>query len=372
MRNKDHKQQEVPIILIVDDMPDNLRILGELLKDNGYKVRPVPNGKLALQVTEKEKPDLILLDIMMPDMDGFEVCRRLKASKNLSEIPVIFISALNDTKNIVKAFNAGGIDYISKPFQAEEVTARVATHLEVCWQKNELQRLNAEKDKFFSIIAHDLRNPFGGFMALTQMLVDDEIDFAPEELKAMLLELSLSAANIYELLNDLLEWSQVQRGNIDYNPQLLEAKIFMSESLRVVKDMAAKKQIVIKLNLPDEHQLYGDLNMLQTVVRNLVSNAIKFTPHGGEININSHINHNEVTVSINDNGIGMAPDIVNNLFVNDSRTRRPGTEGEPSSGLGLMLCKEFIEKHNGKIWVESIEGKGSSFSFSLPFLTDLP
>ena len=183
MRNENESRNHVPVILIVDDIPDNLKVLGELLKNNGYKVRPVPNGKMALQVAEKEKPDLILLDIMMPDMDGFEVCRRLKENEYLNDIPIIFISALNDTKNIIKAFTSGGIDYITKPFQAEEVSARVATHLKICWQKNELHRLNIEKDKFFSILAHDLRNPFGGFMKLTEMMVDDALFFSPEQQK---------------------------------------------------------------------------------------------------------------------------------------------------------------------------------------------
>ena len=166
-------------ILIIDDFPANLRILDEILTSEGYKVRPVLNGINALQSAEIEKPDLVLLDIMMPEIDGFEVCRQFKANPNLVDVPIIFISALNNASGIARAFTEGGIDYITKPFQAEEVKARVFSHLKFCRQQKELQdqksellELNAMKDKFFSIIAHDLRGPLGGIMGITEMMAD--------------------------------------------------------------------------------------------------------------------------------------------------------------------------------------------------------
>jgi len=170
MSNDYVSSQNIPNILIVDDVPANLILLGHILKNLGYKVRPVPNGMLALKVAEKEKPDLILLDVMMPDMDGFEVCRRLKEDQNLSDVPIIFISALSDTNDIIKALTCGGADYIAKPFHAEEVKARVATHLKLYQQSKELQKINAEKDKFFSIIAHD-PNLFRLFENLLQKII---------------------------------------------------------------------------------------------------------------------------------------------------------------------------------------------------------
>ena len=173
MDNNNYLLNNTPNILIVDDVPANLKVLGDMLKSEGYKVRPVLSGMQAIQVAEKEKPDIILLDVMMPDMNGYEVCKLLKENKNLCDIPVIFISALSDTADIVKALNSGGVDYISKPFQGEEVRARVATHIKLYLQNKELQKLNAEKNKFFSIIAHDLRGPLGGLMGLAEIISDE-------------------------------------------------------------------------------------------------------------------------------------------------------------------------------------------------------
>ncbi|MEI6577748.1 MAG: response regulator, partial [Bacteroidota bacterium] len=175
-------------ILIVDDIGDNLKLLDEILRPEGYKTRLVPNGPLAIKAAEKEKPDLILLDIMMPEMDGFEVCRSLKENPALKDIPIIFISASGDTNDIVTALNIGGVDYINKPFQAEDVKARVLTHLKLCRQNIELRELNATKNKFFSIIAHDLRSPFNGFLGLTRLMVEDLESLSGEDIK----ELSLS------------------------------------------------------------------------------------------------------------------------------------------------------------------------------------
>ena len=366
MKNDNVPSQNISKILIVDDIPVNLKVLGDILKSEGYKVRPVPNGILALQVAEKEKPDLMLLDIMMPDMDGYEVCRRFKESQYLNDVPIIFISALNDTNDIVKALLSGGSDYITKPFRAEEVKARVATHLKIYQQSKELQELNATKDKFFSIIAHDLRGPLGGLMGLTEIMADESQQFLPHEKSALMLDLSHSARNIFNLLENLLEWSRMQRGQTALKPEMLGLRDVISECTKIVAESAKNKAIEIVLDSPPELQVYADTNMLQTVIRNLVSNAIKFSPKGSKVTILAvPKENNTVEISVKDSGIGMNNKILDNLFRLDINCGRFGTEGEPSTGLGLLLCKEFVEKHDGKIWVESEEGKGSTFYFTL-------
>ncbi|MEI6435260.1 MAG: hybrid sensor histidine kinase/response regulator [Bacteroidota bacterium] len=366
MINDNAVSQNIFKILIVDDIAANLNVLGNILKNDGYNVRPVPSGMLALQVAEKEKPDLVLLDIMMPDMDGYEVCRRFKENPNLNDVPIIFISALNDTNDIVTALTSGGADYITKPFRAEEVKARVATHLKIYQQSKELQELNATKDKFFSIIAHDLRGPLGGLMGLTELMAEDSQDFSPLEKNDLMLELSHSARNIFNLLENLLEWSRMQRGQTAFKPSLLSLSEVVNECTKIVAESARNKTIEIVLNIPPQQEVFADTNMLQTVIRNLISNAIKFTPKDGKVIISSvAAENNAVVIAVKDIGIGMSNKILTNLFRLDINCGRSGTEGEPSTGLGLLLCKEFVEKHGGKIWVESEEGKGSIFYFTL-------
>jgi signal transduction histidine kinase len=304
---------------------------------------------------------------MMPNMDGYEVCRQLKNNQELKDIPIIFISALNDSGNIVKALTSGGVDYINKPFQAQEVLARVQTHLKLRAQSKELQELNATKDRFFSIIAHDLRGPLGGFMGLTEMMADENQYFADSEKKEMMSDLSHSARNTFNLLENLLEWSQMDRGFTEFKPKKLYLLDVVTECINIVAGPAKGKMIGLIAQITNEPLVFADKNMLQTVIRNLLSNAIKFTPKGGEVTISAKTGENNRTViSVKDTGIGMKEELRNNLFRIDANTKRPGTEGEQSTGLGLLLCKEFVEKHGGEIWVESVQNQGSVFSFTVP------
>ena len=367
MKNDTVSDQKIPDILVVDDIPLNLVILSEILKSEGYKVRPVPDGMLALQAAEREKPDLILLDIMMPDMDGYEVCRRLKENQNLSDIPVIFISALNDTNNIVKGLAAGSVDYITKPFQAEEVKARVATHLKIYRQSKELIELNATKDKFFSIIAHDLRSPFNGFLGLTQIMVEDLPNLTLEEIQQIALNMRISATNLFRLLENLLLWARMQNGKMPFDPEVIELRQMVDDSLAMIKQSAISKGIVLVSDIAESIKVFADNNMLQTIIRNLFSNAVKFTNKGGKVRISAKVTFDQsIEISVQDSGIGMCPAMIEDLFRLDTKTNRRGTDDEPSSGLGLHLCKDFIERHGGKLWIESEEGKGSTFSFSIP------
>ena len=366
MNNENKADYYIPNILIVDDVPDNLKVLSGILKDNGYKIRPVLNGQLALEVAENEKPDLILLDIMMPDMDGYEVCRRLKLNPKLNDIPVIFISALNDTKDLVVAFKSGGVDYITKPFQAEEVSARVATHLKINRQSQELKELNATKDRFFSIIAHDLRGPIGSMMQIADFIAEKgNVD--EDTLYTFLGSQKELTKNTFQLLENLLNWARSNTNQIEYYPEMLDANTIINSSIDHVEHQVKSKNLTVSVNCPVQVQVYADENMFRSVIRNLLSNAIKFTSLGGAISISiTPGENNSVTIAVKDTGIGMPQKIIENLFRIDINTNRRGTEGESSNGLGLLLCKEFTEKNGGRIWVETEEGKGSVFSFSVP------
>lgn len=248
-----------------------------------------------------------------------------------------------------------------------DVTEQKQAEQEVVTKNEELSKIVAEKDKLFSIIAHDLRGPFSSFMGLTQIMAEKLPKLTLEEIQFMVVSMRNSATNIYRLLENLLQWSKLQQGAISFKPEKIQLYSNAQESSALILDSACKKNIQISNEIPVEMGIFADKNLLQTIIRNLVSNAVKFTNIGGEITISATINkNNAIEISIKDTGIGMSPELVNNLFRIDFQMNRSGTEGEPSTGLGLILCKEFVEKHGGKIWVESQEGKGSTFSFSLP------
>jgi PAS domain S-box-containing protein len=249
----------------------------------------------------------------------------------------------------------------------KDITERKLAEEEIRLKNELLQTINAEKDKFFSILAHDLKGPLSAFLGATQILAEEIQNMTLEEIKEITVSMKESASNIYGLLENLLEWSRLKRGMMDFNPEAFNVKQKISACTEVLSESARKKEIKINYSLPEDLTIYADSHMFETIIRNLVSNAIKFTPKCGEISVSATVTlDNNVNIKICDTGIGMNKELINKLFLINERTNRKGTEGEPSTGLGLLLCKEFIEKHGGKIRVESEEGKGSTFSFTLP------
>jgi PAS domain S-box-containing protein len=231
----------------------------------------------------------------------------------------------------------------------------------------ELRELNAEKDKFFSILAHDLRGPLSSFVGATEMLFEDILTMEKVEVKAIIESMKKSASNIYSLLENLLEWSRLVRNRMDFTPEKFNLKNKIEACTGILSENASKKRIEMEINIPDDIEVTADKHMFDGIIRNLVSNAIKFTPVGGKVSVTAdYKSDHSIEVKIHDSGIGMTPELKNKLFLLSGKTNRPGTEGEPSSGLGLLLCKEFIEKHGGELWVESEVGKGSTFSFVIP------
>jgi len=237
---------------------------------------------------------------------------------------------------------------------------------EIKLKNEQLERLNAEKDKFFSIIAHDLRGPFSGFLGFTDLLKTDIHSMSKDELQDTANRMFSSASSLFRLLTNLLEWSIAQRGLTAFEPEVLSLKEIADDSLRLFTDVAKNKGIVLKEKIPEDIFVIADKLMLNTILRNFVSNSVKFTETGGRILITARVIDDKVEISIADTGIGMNDEMIKDLFRIDVKSGRIGTNGEPSTGLGLILCKEFVEKHNGKISVLSEVGKGSLFTFSLP------
>jgi PAS domain S-box-containing protein len=249
---------------------------------------------------------------------------------------------------------------------SRDITERKDAENKIKEIAKDLGKLNAEKDKFFSIIAHDLRSPFNGFLGLTELMVEQLSTLTKQEIYTISLSLKNSATKLFCLLENLLQWSRMQQGLIPFHPETLQLLPIVKGSLSIIIESARIKNIEITYDIPDELTISGDINMLLSVLRNLASNALKFTPSGGIINISAITSGSTIEISVKDSGIGMSSEIVKDLFRIDAKNNRPGTEGEPSSGLGLLLCKDFIEKHKGEIRVVSEVGKGSTFYFTIP------
>ena len=248
-----------------------------------------------------------------------------------------------------------------------DITERRLAENEIKLKNEELIKLNAEKDKFFSIIAHDLRSPLVSFLGLTEIVTKQSSVLTKDKMQELVVDMRDSATNLFRLLENLLQWAKMHQELIKVNQKVVKLLPIVDESIETVMEAANNKGIEITYNIPDDFEVFSDVYILQTVIRNLVSNAVKFTPRGGEIHLSAKADDEKsVEMSIKDSGIGMSSSMIDNLFRLDVSTERDGTEGEPSTGLGLIICKDFLEKQGGKLWVESEVGKGSNFKFTLP------
>ena len=577
-------------LLIVDDDPVNLGIVAGFLEAVGFNIHTVDNGISALNQAKDVQPDLILLDVMMPGIDGFEVCQRLKVDNQTKNIPVIFMTSLADVEDKIRGFESGAVDYVTKPMRPQEILARVNAHLEIrhltknlqeqtkelqitndellnvtdelrnanltlsrramqleacnqvaqqitsiltldillpevvqaiqhqfgyyfvgIWLLNEgqtkvllqvgagrgpeqtlkpglaldlepgkgiitwvcqhseaylsekvdddpqyspdeglpgaqselalplkigptligvlgilsdqpgkfddedklvlqtlanqiaiaihnawkyelekqlhilqeerataLAKLNADKDKFFSIISHDLRNPFNSVLGNAKLMAKHFDDLSQQEMRDMSQSIYRGARTAYNLLDNLLTWSRMQReGGMAYHPEELKVSTLAQETVELLKQTAAKKDIELHSEIEEGLIVYADKNMLDTVLRNLAGNALKFTPRGGEVNLTAKVKSTEQTteasasaelieVTVADTGVGMSQESLEKIFRLDVSLSTPGTEKEEGTGLGLIICKEMIEQNGGQIWVESESGKGTTVGFSIP------
>lgn len=357
-----------PVILIAEDVPRNMEVVCSILRKEGYRLAMAGNGRKALDMAPVVKPDLILLDIMMPELNGYEVCRKLKENPQLSEIPIIFLSARADTEDIVQGFDYGAVDYVTKPFKSKELLARVRSHLELKFARESLKSLNATKDKIYSIIAHDLRDPLQILMLSSEML-DTHYDAMTEEKRRdYIRRFHNNARYLSALLENLLFWSRAQSGSLEISPSALDLFRLVADSLLPLKENAANKQIELISRVPPGIRVFADKNMVLTVLRNLISNAVKFTGRGGAVVVDALRPSAEhlVQLRVIDNGVGMTPEVLEGLFRLESLHVSSGTANERGTGLGLALCKEFVEKNNGKLEVVSTPGSGSTFTVTLP------
>ena len=349
----------LPNILIVDDLPANLRLLEMMFVDRGYTIRTVLSGNLALQAASAEPPDLILLDINMPKMDGYEVCRQLKADAALKDIPVIFISALNGTIDKVKAFSVGGVDYVTKPLQCEEVYARVLTHLK-------LRRLEKLRDDLGQMFIHDLRSPLTSIFNFLKGMEGYKTQKLSDKDMELVTVARLSSEEMINMINSIIDVNKMGAGEMELQLESCRLDNLIRDLLD--SNRTLYENCTVTFDAPGlPLKIKADLILIQRVVHNLLSNALKHTPTGGYVSIVVTSSISEVRVSVTDTGPGIERKYHRRIFEKfghvENGKYRLGT------GLGLTFCKMAVETLGGRIGVESEIGKGSNFWFVLPLLS---
>jgi len=371
--------QDKPLILIVDDIPKNLQILSGILSNENFEISFASSGKQALTSVEAAPPDLILLDIMMPELDGYQVCKILKSNDKTKDIPIIFLTGKAEPNDITEGFKAGAVDYVIKPFNSQELISRVNTHIELKLSRDkilenniqlekyqvELKQLIASKDKFFSIISHDLRGPFSGFLGLSSILAEEYDKLEMEEIAQISISMNKAANRLFSLLENLLEWSKSQMDVLRINIEKLNIDDAITRTFYLFSTNAESKNIKLISEVPNTIFAYADNYVINTVLRNLVSNAIKFSNENGTVKISTKEIDNKIHVYISDSGVGIDPKNQSKIFKIEEKYSTSGTKNEIGSGLGLILCKELIEKQYGTLRFESEPGKGTTFIFTL-------
>ena len=386
-------------ILLVEDNPGDVYLIQELLSTSGLQFSIERTSTLAdaKKMAGSQDYDVVLLDLGLPDSYGLETLRKFKLTK--IKAPVVVLTGLDDEEIAVETVKEGAQDYLIKGnltgdnilrairygIERMKLYREIAVAKEALQKLNEdldqkvktrtreleiyaaeLKELNATKDKFFGIIAHDLKNPLSSLIGASELLINYVNQLDKDNILNISMLLHGSAQQGYALLENLLEWSMTQTGKLEFSTQKMIMNEIIKDSISIFKTQATNKNVDLQCKINGILEAEIDKNLISSVLRNLLSNAIKFTPKNGKVVIHAHKVLDNVEISVKDSGIGIPEDIGNKIFRIDVKYTREGTEQEKGTGLGLLLCKEFIEKHGGKIWVESKLGEGSEFKFTIP------
>ncbi len=360
-------------ILIVDDVVSNVLLLKILLTNEKFQVCTASNGKMCIEMAKSEHPDLILLDVMMPDLNGFDTAVILKKDPETQEIPIIFLTALNNPSDLVKGFQVGANDFLTKPFNKEELIMRVMHQIQlvaakriIIRQNEELKRTISNRDKMYSVIAHDLRSPMASIRMVLNLAVNVvSKDIVGEEIFGLLDKANRESEETHDLLDNLLKWTKSQTGRLSVVYQELDLDDIVPGVVDIFRMIAEMKKIELKYIPADEKLIvHADNDMIKTIIRNFLSNAVKFTPEGKSVEVFYKREGDFARISVRDHGVGIDPERVKTIFRTGETTY--GTGGEEGSGLGLQLCQDFARKNGGEAYVESTLGEGSTFSFTLP------
>ena len=359
-------------ILMIDDNPVNLQVLTGMIKQSGWRPRPVTSGRLGLQAARNEPPDLVLLDVNMPDMDGYGVCEQLKADARLADIPVIFVSALGETPDKVRGFQVGGVDYMTKPFQLDEVKARVTAHLELRRQRLLLQSSLAKlreterlRDSLVHMIVHDLRSPLSAITAYLDLLSEEAKKRLGAESQEDIASAMRAARNMARMINGILDVSKMEAQAMSLDLRECDLVQVVGQSLDDLESLVGNRRLSFARPTTPATVLV-DKEIVARILQNFLANALRFTPGSGEIRLGIAVEADHTRVFVSDTGPGIPPSLRDSIFdkfVQASGSAQDRTRG---TGLGLAFCKLAVEAHGGRIGVDSEPGKGSTFWFTLP------
>ena len=362
------------LVLVVDDLPRNIQVVGNLLREAGYQVAAATSGATALRAMQQRPADLVVLDVMMPEMDGYEVCRRLRTDPATAEVPVVFLTAAADTDMLVRGFAEGAVDYVTKPFKSAELLARVRNHLELKHSREllvqnaeRLRQLDDEKNEFLGILAHDLKNPLSGIVGFADLLIEEPEMPADQRTEHITL-IRTSAQRMMQMVRNLLDANAIERGQLPMEPashDLAEIAVHVANAFYA---RAVQKQQAMHFERPEGPvSAIVDRNLATQVLENLVSNAVKYSPPGRNIWIRLRREPGAAHFEIQDEGPGLSESDQRKLFNNFARVHQPGAAStEDSTGLGLAIVKRVVQAMRGRIGLLSEPGRGSMFWVKFP------
>lgn len=365
-----------PFILVIDDQAQNLLILSTTLRGAGYQVAAANSGEKALKILSSRQPDLILCDVIMDDMNGYEVCQRVKANPEMADIPFIFLTAQTENEQLLKGFEAGAVDYVTKPFNPRELLVRAKTHIElkkardtIVAHTRDLERLNQEKNHFMGIAAHDLKNPLATMLISTEMVAYKSESIEPSDLKAYMQIMHKDAKRMLMIVNNLLDVNQIESGKLETHTQNFDLLESCRNLVQQYQEQIRRKDLKLHFDAPKETQsLYSDPHILYQILDNLFSNAVKYSSPEHEIWLRLKKEPLNYIIEIEDQGPGFSEEDQKQIFQKFARLSAQPTAGESSTGLGLSIVKMLAETLAAQIDYETEPGKGTCFTLKIPII----